>query len=515
MTPSIPRPLTLIILDGWGINPSCTDNAVCQARTPRLEGLFRDYPSTRLGASGLDVGLPEGQMGNSEVGHLNIGAGRVVYQDLTRITKAIIDGDFFDNPALVQAMDKTLATGGKLHLMGLLSDGGVHSHNTHLYALLEMAKSRGISEVCIHAFLDGRDTPPKSGAGYLEELEGELERIGAGRVATITGRYFAMDRDNRWDRVEKAYRALTEGEGIAAASSAEAIQEAYQAGQTDEFVEPRVILSPGSAPGTVDDGDAVIFFNFRSDRAREITRSLTEEGFRGFARAKAPALAAYVCMSEYDETFGLPIAFPSDAYPNILSDVVSRAGLTQLRIAETEKYAHVTFFFNGGNETPAPGEDRVLIPSPQDVSTYDLRPAMSAPKVTDEVVGRVTSGKYDLIVLNYANPDMVGHTGVMNAAIEAMETVDTCVGRVVDAVLEAGGALLITADHGNCEQMVDDEGQPHTAHTTDPVPLILVDPRRRKATVRPGILADIAPTLLELLGLDKPAEMTGDSLLTT
>jgi len=507
------RPLALVILDGWGIRETRQDNAVLQARTPRLDALFRDYPDTRLGASGLDVGLPEGQMGNSEVGHMNIGAGRIVYQDLTRISKSIADGDFFENPVFNQALDALRRTGGRLHLMGLLSDGGVHSHNTHLYALVELAKRRGIKDVCIHAFLDGRDTPPKSGGDYLARLEERLGAIGVGRVATVIGRYFAMDRDNRWERVERAWRALTAGDGQIVASSAEAIAGAYQEGQTDEFVVPRIVRRAADPVGTIEDGDAVIFFNFRSDRAREITRAFTDPDFTGFARAKSPKLAAYVCLTEYDETFGLPVAFPSPNPTNILGEVVARAGKTQLRIAETEKYAHVTFFFNGGSEVPFPGEERVLIPSPQDVATYDQKPAMSAPLVTDEVVARVDSGAYDLIVPNFANPDMVGHTGIRPAAIAAMEAVDVCVGRVVDAVLTAGGALLITSDHGNCEQMVDESGQPHTAHTVNPVPLLLVDPDHRSAKLREGVLADIAPTILALMGLEKPAEMTGRSLL--
>jgi 2,3-bisphosphoglycerate-independent phosphoglycerate mutase len=505
------RPLVLMILDGWGINPSCEGNAVCQARTPRLDQLFRDFPSTRIGPSGLDVGLPPGQMGNSEVGHLNIGAGRIVYQDLTRISRAIDEGDFFTNPVLNDALDKVRDAGGKLHLMGLLSDGGVHSHNTHLFALVELARKQGLGEVCIHAFLDGRDTPPQSGAGYLAELEEHLAVLGLGRVATVIGRFYAMDRDNRWDRVEQAFRALTEGEGAKAAGSAEAIERAYAAGQTDEFVEPCVIT--GEAPGRVADGDGIIFFNFRADRAREITRAFTECDFGGFQRRKSPRLASYVCLTEYDASFELPVAFPPESYPNILGEVIAAAGLRQLRIAETEKYAHVTFFFNGGNETPFAGEDRVLIPSPQEVRTYDQKPAMSAPAVAEEMVGRVASGQYDFIVLNFANPDMVGHSGILQAAVAAMEAVDGCAGRVVDAVLAAGGNLLVTADHGNCEQMVDGNGQPHTAHTANPVPLILVDPDLPHARLREGILADIAPTVLDLMGLPRPAEMTGRSLL--
>ena len=506
----MPGPVALVILDGWGISDSCENNAACQANTPVLDRLRSEYPVSRLSASGRDVGLPDGQMGNSEVGHLNIGAGRIVYQDLTRISLAIEDGSFFTNPALRRVCERLVESGGKLHLLGLLSDGGVHSHNTHLYALVRLAKQIGVKDVCIHAFLDGRDTPPKSAVTYLEQLENELKKIGLGRVATITGRYWAMDRDTRWDRVEKAYRALTEGVGEPAATSAEAIRTAYAADQTDEFVEPRII----GKSGTIDDNDGIIFFNFRSDRAREITRALALADFKEFYRHKTPQLVDYVCMTEYDETFGLPIAFPSESYPDILAEVVSRAGLKQLRIAETEKYAHVTFFFNGGVEKAWPGEDRVLIPSPQDVATYDQKPAMSAVEVTDAVVKRVESNVYQLIVLNFANCDMVGHTGILSAAIEAVETVDSCLGRVVDAVTGAGGKLLITADHGNCEQMVDENGRPHTAHTTNPVQLIYVDPDKRDVTLRDGILADLAPTILALLGLDKPAAMTGQTLLS-
>jgi len=507
------NPIALVILDGWGL-AECTDtNAVCQAKTPVLDRLFADYPHATLNASGLDVGLPAGQMGNSEVGHMNIGAGRVIYQDLTRISKSIQDGDFFRNPALLDTMQRIAAAGGRLHLLGLLSDGGVHSHISHVQALIELARQQALGEVFIHAFMDGRDTPPKSGAGYLQQLETELSRIGLGAVATVTGRYYAMDRDNRWERVEKAYRALTEGQGEQAESAAEAIAAAYREGQTDEFVVPRVICRNGQPLATIDDRDGIIFFNFRADRARELTRAFTLPDFNGFVRHRHPPLSAYLCMTEYDETFDLPVAFPSETYPQILAEVLAAAGKTQLRIAETEKYAHVTFFFNGGLEEPYPGEDRVLIPSPKEVATYDLKPEMSAPGVTDEVVSRIASGAYDLIVLNYANPDMVGHTGVLTAAVQAMQTVDSCLGRVVEAVLAAGGRLLVTADHGNCEKMQDASGEPHTAHTDDLVPLLLIDPERRGVKLRSGILADLAPTILELLGLDQPAEMTGQSLI--
>ncbi len=506
------RPLMLMILDGWGTNPACDQNAACLASTPRLDSLGEAYPHTQLEASGGAVGLPEGQMGNSEVGHLNIGAGRIVYQELSRIDLAIEQGDFFRNPVLFEAMARIRQKGGKLHLMGLLSDGGVHSHMEHLYALLQMARQQGLDDVCVHAFLDGRDTPPQSGADYLAQLEEYLTRSGSARIATVVGRYFAMDRDHRWDRVEQAYRAMTEGIGRYFDSATAAIQQAYAEGQTDEFVAPCVI-DGGGVPGTVDDGDGLIFFNFRGDRAREISRSFTEEGFSGFERRKKPRLSDFVCLTEYDQTLALPVAFPPASYSAILGEVLATAGLTQLRIAETEKYAHVTFFFNGGNEEPFPGEDRVLIPSPKEVATYDQKPAMSAFEVTEEVLKRVSGGQYDVIVLNYANPDMVGHTGNLAAAVEAMEAVDVCVGRVVDTVLAAGGSLIITADHGNCEQMRAADGSPHTAHTGNPVPLILVDPDRRQASLRSGKLADIAPTMLELLNLPQPPEMSGRSLL--
>jgi len=503
------KPVALVILDGWGISDQTENNAVSLAKTPCLDRLLQTCPTARIGASGRDVGLPDGQMGNSEVGHLNIGAGRIVYQDLTRISLAIEEGQFDQNPALVNVCLRLLETDGKLHLLGLLSDGGVHSHNTHLYALVRLAKQLGIKDVCIHAFLDGRDTPPSSGAGYLSELEQELTKIGLGRVATVTGRFWAMDRDNRWERVERAYQALTEGRGQQAESSALAIKTAYAAGQTDEFVEPWVI----GENGTIDDGDGAIFFNFRADRAREMTRAMTADDFDGFVRNRKPDLVDFVCMSEYDETFDLPVAFPSEVLDQILAKVVSDAGLTQLRIAETEKYAHVTFFFNGGVEKAWPGEDRVLVPSPKEVATYDLKPSMSAEKVTDEVVSHVESGKYDLIILNFANPDMVGHTGVLSAAIEAMETVDSCVERVVESILAAGGQLLITADHGNCEKMTDVSGEAHTAHNNNPVPLIFVGGVDQSRSLHDGILADLAPTLLRLLGLPQPEEMTGTSLI--
>jgi 2,3-bisphosphoglycerate-independent phosphoglycerate mutase len=508
------KPLLLMILDGWGINPNRENNAVALAATPNLTGLLAAYPHTRVLTSGMAVGLPDGQMGNSEVGHLNLGAGRVVYQDLTRITKAINDGDFFSNPELLACINKTKAAGGRLHLAGLLSDGGVHSHNTHLYALVELAKREGLQDIFIHALLDGRDTPPQSGADYLAQLETELGRIGAGRIATVMGRYYAMDRDNRWDRVEKAFNAMVLGQGECRTSSADAIDQSYAAGVHDEFVIPCVICADGAPVGPVRDGDGFIFFNFRSDRAREISRALALDDCTGFERQTRPHLAGYVCMTEYDATFGLPIAFGPEELTNILGDILATAGKRQLRIAETEKYAHVTFFFNGGVEEPFPGEDRALIPSPKEVATYDEKPEMSAHLVTDELLQRLSQDCYDVIILNFANCDMVGHTGILPAAIKAVETVDACVGRIVARVRELGGTVLITADHGNAEQMRDEQGEPYTAHTTNPVWLILVDDGRKEAQLREGgRLCDIAPTMMDLLGLPQPQEMTGKSLL--
>lgn len=513
MSHPAPPLVALVILDGWGVNPDCDHNAVCQAKTPHLDELARTCPTTILRTSGESVGLPEGQMGNSEVGHLNLGAGRIIYHGLTRINKAIDNGDFFQNRTLCTALDQIKQADGKLHLMGLVSDGGIHSHEKHLFALIDMAKQAGLAEVCIHAFTDGRDTPPDSGVDFLEELETKLADARIGRVVTVMGRYYAMDRDNRWARTERAWRAIVLGEGDLASSSKEAIQEAYTNDQTDEFVEPRVIQTEDRPYNGVEDGDGIIFFNFRSDRARQLTRSLTQKDFSGFPRPQLPDLSAYVCMMEYDKRFDLPVAFAPEEYRKILGEVVADAGLDQLRIAETEKYAHVTFFFNGGVEKAFAGEERVLIPSPQDVPTYDHKPEMSAPEVTDEAVRHIESGKYNLIVLNYANPDMVGHTGVLSAAITAMETVDHCVGRIIDALRAAGGSALITADHGNCEQMSEKNGSPHTAHTTNIVPLILVGPGTDGTTLKAGILADVAPTLLELMGLSAPPEMTGQSLL--
>ena len=508
------KPLLLMILDGWGINDNPENNAVALAHPPNLTRLLAEYPHVQIRTSGMAVGLPDGQMGNSEVGHLNIGAGRIVYQDLTRITKSILDGDFFANPVLLECIAKTRAAGGRLHLAGLLSDGGVHSHNSHLYSLLELATREGVKDVFVHCLLDGRDTPPQSGIEYLAQLETELGRIGSGRIATVMGRYYAMDRDNRWDRVEKAYNALVCGEGERHASAREAIEASYGAGVFDEFVLPAVIAEHGAPVATIRDGDGFIFFNFRSDRAREITRALALDGFDGFQRRCRPRLADYVCMTEYDATFGLPIAYGPEQLTCLLGDVLARTGLKQLRIAETEKYAHVTFFFNGGVETPFPGEERCLIPSPKDVATYDRKPEMSAYVVTDELLKRIDQDIYDVIILNFANCDMVGHTGILEAAVKAVAAVDDCAGRIVAKVREKGGAALITADHGNAEQMADEEGKPFTAHTTNPVWFLLVDDSRRDATLREGgRLADIAPTMLKMLGLAQPGEMTGTSLL--
>lgn len=504
------KPILLMILDGWGINPNPAHNAVALAKTPNLTKFLSEYPHVEISCSGMAVGLPEGQMGNSEVGHLNLGAGRVVYQDLTRVTKSILDGDFFTNPVLLDCIAKVKAAGGRLHLAGLLSDGGVHSHNTHLYALLELAKREGLTEIFVHCLLDGRDTPPQSGAGYLAQLEAEIARIGVGKIATVMGRFYAMDRDNRWERIEKAYNAIVCGEGEIRASAKEAIALSYAAGVHDEFVVPAVVAENA----TLNDGDGFIFFNFRSDRAREITRAIALEGFNGFERRKWSRLAGYVCLTEYDATFGLPIAFASTELTNILGGVLADAGLKQLRIAETEKYAHVTFFFNGGVETPFPGEDRAMVPSPKDVATFDLKPEMSAYQVTDELLARLESDSYDVILLNFANCDMVGHTGIEAAAIKAVEAVDACVGRVVAKVQDMGGAVLITADHGNAEQMQDENGEPFTAHTTNTVWFVLVDDSRKGVTLREGgRLADVAPTMLKMLGLAQPKEMTGESLL--
>lgn len=507
------KPVVLMILDGYGLNDNCDHNAVCEGRTPVMDQLMSQCPFVKGNASGLAVGLPDGQMGNSEVGHLNMGAGRIVYQELTRITKSIEDGDFFQVPEFLQAVENCKKNNSALHLWGLVSNGGVHSHNTHIYGLLELAKRNGLNKVFVHCFLDGRDTPPASGKGFVEELEAKMKEIGVGQVASVMGRYYAMDRDNRWDRVEKAYRALTNGEGNTAKSAPEGIQASYDKETYDEFVEPFVVTENGQPVATVKDGDSVIFFNFRPDRAREITRAFCDDEFAGFAREKRLALT-YVCFTDYDDTIGNKlVAFKKETIVNTLGEFLAKNNLTQARIAETEKYAHVTFFFNGGVEEPNKGEERILVPSPK-VATYDLQPEMSAPVVCDKLVEAIKSGKYDVIIVNFANPDMVGHTGIEEAAIKAIETVDACVGRTVDAIKEADGVLFICADHGNAEQLVDYEtGAPFTAHTTNPVPFILVHADPAYKLREGGCLADIAPTLIELMGMKQPEEMTGKSLL--
>lgn len=505
------KPVMLIVLDGWGLGDEYEGNAIYLAKTPNFDRLLKEYPNTRLSASGLAVGLPEGQMGNSEVGHLNIGSGRIIYQELTKITKSIEDGSFFAKEEFLSAIDNAKKNGSKLHIMGLVSDGGVHSHNTHLYALLELCKREGFGDVYIHAFLDGRDVPPTIGKQHLTELKEEIDRIGVGKIATVSGRYYAMDRDKRWERTKLAYDAMVLGLGKNDTCPIEAVEKSYNEGINDEFVIPTVILENGKPMATIDNGDSIIFFNFRPDRARQITRAIVDEDFDGFNRDKRVD-TFFVTMTEYDKTIkNVNVVFKTEKPENTLGEYVSNLSLNQLRIAETEKYAHVTFFFNGGREEPYKNEDRVLIPSPK-VATYDLKPEMSAIEVKDEVLNRLKMDKYDLIILNFANPDMVGHTGVVEAAIKAVETVDSCLGEIVDLLLEIGGKAIITADHGNAEMMKDkSNGKPITAHTTNMVPLILVGDKNM--SLREGILADIAPTILDLMGLEKPEEMTGESLI--
>jgi 2,3-bisphosphoglycerate-independent phosphoglycerate mutase len=509
------KPIALLVLDGFGYNESDTGNAVSTAKTPNINKYRDMFPHTLIRTSGMAVGLPDGQMGNSEVGHTNIGAGRIVYQELTRITKSIADGDFFENPALAGAVSNAARSGRALHLFGLVSDGGVHSHNTHLYALLEMARKAELKEVYVHCFFDGRDVPPDSAKCFTEELQVKMEQIGAGKIASIMGRYYAMDRDNRWDRVEKAYRAMVAGEGVKAADPVKAVADSYEAGVMDEFVLPTVIMNDGKPTGLIKENDSVIFFNFRPDRAREITRCFTQPDFAEFSLPAGHFPLHFVTMTQYDKTFdkypGLQVAFRPTSLDNTFGEYISREGLTQLRIAETEKYAHVTFFFNGGVEKEYPGEDRALIPSPK-VATYDLKPEMSAYEVADEALKRIDSDKYDVIILNFANCDMVGHTGVFEAAVAAVEAVDTCTGMVVDRILAKGGIALITADHGNAEQMIDpDQGGPFTAHTTLPVELIVAG--AGAVELQSGCLADLAPTMLDLMELPQPPEMTGHSLI--
>ena len=507
------KPVALIIMDGFGESNSTVGNAVKAANTPNLDRIEKTYPTTLIKASGLDVGLPDGQMGNSEVGHMNMGAGRIIYQELTKITKAIEDGVFFENKALLAACENAKKNDSALHLMGLVSDGGVHSHIGHIFGLLELAKRQGLEKVYVHCFLDGRDTPPASGKEYVEQLEAKMKEIGVGEVASVSGRYYAMDRDNRWDRVEKAYKALSAGEGETAASATEGIQASYDADVTDEFVVPFVVTKDGAPVATIKENDSVVFFNFRPDRARELTRTFCDDSFDGFERGDR-VKTTFVCFTEYDATIeNKMVAFVKESITNTFGQFLADNGLKQARIAETEKYAHVTFFFNGGVEVPNKGEDRILVKSPA-VATYDLQPEMSAPEVGEKLVEAIKSDKYDVIIINFANPDMVGHTGVQEAAIKAVETVDTCVGNAVAALKEVDGQMFICADHGNCEQLIDYEtGEPYTAHTTNPVPFILVNYDPAYTLREGGCLADIAPTLIEMMGMEQPAEMTGKSLL--
>jgi len=507
------KPVVLCIMDGFGFNPSDYGNAITAAKTPRLDEIFNNNPMTYIGASGMDVGLPDGQMGNSEVGHTNIGAGRVVYQELTRITKSIMDGDFFENDVFVGAIENCKKNNSALHLIGLLSDGGVHSHNTHLYALLELAKKNGLEKVYVHALLDGRDVPPSSGVDFIAELEEKCKEIGVGKIATVMGRFYAMDRDNMWDRVGKAYNAMVNREGITTDSALEAVKKSYETidedGKylTDEFVMPTVV----DGTDAISANDSVIFFNFRPDRAREITRTFVDPNFTGFERKSFFPLY-YVCMTQYDaEMPNVNVAYKPEALTNTMGEYLSKLGKTQLRIAETQKYAHVTFFYNGGEEKVYPGEDRVLIDSPK-ISTFDLKPEMSAYEVCDAACEKILSGKYDVVILNYANCDMVGHTGIFDAAVKAVEAVDECVGKLVDAVEKMDGVILITADHGNADKMYEDDGSPFTAHTTNPVPLVVVG-KDCKLKQEGGKLCDLSPTMLDIMGIDVPAEMNGVSLI--
>ena len=504
-----PKPLVLMILDGFGHSDRPEYNAIHAASTPVYDRLRATQPHGLISGSGMDVGLPDGQMGNSEVGHMNLGAGRVVYQDFTRVTKAIRDGEFFENPAICAAVDQAVAAGKAVHIMGLLSDGGVHSHQDHLVAMVELAARRGAQHIYLHAFLDGRDTPPRSAQSSIELLDATFARLSKGRIASLIGRYFAMDRDNRWDRVEQAYNLIVDGQGQFQADNAVAgLEAAYAREESDEFVKATVI----GAPVRVEDGDAVVFMNFRADRARELTRAFVEKNFAGFARTRVPQLAGYVMLTQYAASIDAPSAFAPEPLTNVLGEYLANNGKTQLRIAETEKYAHVTFFFSGGREEPFPGEERILIPSPN-VATYDLQPQMSAPEVTDRIVDAIENQRYDVIIVNYANGDMVGHTGVFEAAVQAVECLDACMGRIVAALDKVGGEALITADHGNVEQMEDEvTGQAHTAHTCEPVPFIYVG--KRNVSIRAGgVLADVAPTMLKLLGLPQPKEMTGTSII--
>ena len=507
------KPLVLLILDGWGYREEVQYNAIAAAHKPNWDAIWRRYPHTLIQASEAAVGLPSSQMGNSEVGHLNLGAGRVVYQEYTRINRAIADGSFFTNKVLTDAVDAARNLGGAVHIMGLLSPGGVHSHEDHIHAMAELAVKRGAECVYLHAFLDGRDTPPQSAAASLTAMDEKFRALGHGRIASLVGRHYAMDRDHRWPRIRAAYDLITLGAGeFSAASAAQALDAAYRRGETDEFVKPTAIVPPGGQPARVEDGDVVVFMNFRSDRARQMTRPFIEPQFDAFERARVPRLGAFVSLTEYNAEFHVPVAFPPERLRNVLGAYLATRGLRQLRVAETEKYAHVTFFFNGGVEAPYAREDRILVPSPTDVPTYDLKPEMSAPQVADEVVKAIRRDDYDVIICNFANADMVGHTGDFEATRRAIEAVDQCIGRILEALRDAGGEMLITADHGNAEQLFDfDTAQPHTAHTLNPVPFVYVG---RPATLAPtGALEDVAPTMLYLMGLPIPPEMTGRSLV--
>ncbi|ACV64627.1 phosphoglycerate mutase, 2,3-bisphosphoglycerate- independent [Desulfofarcimen acetoxidans DSM 771] len=506
-------PVVLVILDGWGLCEDKRGNAIACARKPNMDGYWAKYPHSKLVCSGEDVGLPHGQMGNSEVGHLNMGAGRVVYQELTRITRAIKDGSFFQNAEFLKIMDKIKQAGSSLHLMGLLSDGGVHSHIDHLFALLELAGKEGLEKVSVHVFLDGRDVPPDNAKEYIMQLQNKIKELGIGEIATVSGRYYAMDRDRRWERVARAYEAMVYGRGQVAPNPIEAVDQSYGKEKPDEFVEPTVILKDNGEPvAVVSDNDGIIFYNFRPDRAREITRAFVDKDFSGFDRGNGHPKVEFLCMTQYDRTIDAPVAYMPQVLKNTLGEVLSRHGISQLRLAETEKYAHVTFFFNGGVEVPNPGEERILIASPK-VATYDLQPEMSAGEVTDVFLEQIRLDKFKVVIMNYANPDMVGHTGDMKAAVRAVETVDGCLGRLVEAVLEKDGVVLITADHGNAEHMMDEKGNPFTAHTTDPVPFLLIGEAYSGVSLRQGRLEDIAPTILQLLDIAKPEEMTGESLI--
>ena len=504
-------PTILMVLDGWGVSTGEGLDAIAGAMTPVMDRLASLYPTTTLEAAGMDVGLPDNQIGNSEVGHLNLGAGRIVYQDFSRINKAIQSGEFFESSVLLDAFNTVKMASGRLHIMGLISDGGVHSHIDQIKALATMASENKVDSIFVHAFMDGRDTPPNSGLGYIQEMEQHLATLKNARLATVAGRFYPMDRDNRWDRVERGLNALVSGQGFEAVSGESAVREAYERGETDEFIQPTVICNSGGPVGVIGDGDGVVFMNFRGDRAREISHALNDRDFNNFERSKFPELSTYVCLTRYDENFPYPVIFSPQEHAKTLGEVISENGLTQLRIAETEKYAHVTFFFNGGEERVFPGEDRCLVPSPQDVRTYDLKPQMSAEGVTDKLMDHLRSWTHDFVLVNFANPDMVGHTGVYEAAVTAIEKVDECVGRISDMVIESGGALIITSDHGNAESMLDSSGTPHTAHTTRRVPLILVGPgyTSEYPVLREGRLADVAPTILKIMGIEQPEEMTG------